>query len=615
MHGGMEYTESMSAENKTKKVNILFRFKTLRTSILIPFLLLTVGTVLFFMFISASRTRDMMLESATDYTHQLVDMANKDVDSYFSNLENIAQLIMNSADTRNYLAYEESDRGTAEYLSCVRRLEQQFMTLRETRDDIYNIGIVGLNGRYLINNDEVEINPDARLDEKEWYQKALQGEESGVYSHVQNVVKGEYVWVVTLSRTIRDAETNAVIGVLFIDMNYSSITSLCESINLGTRGYVFVMGEDGGIIYHPKQQLLYSGLQAEETAHILAAENGSFAAEDKQRIYTVSHSDVTGCTIVGVAYLSDLMQNSNRLQQIYVILAAVLIIIAAVVAAVLSQMISEPIRTLADSMASVEKGRFDLRIENPGYTNVIGDLIRAYNVMLSRISDLIEQIRAEQTEKRKSELAALQAQINPHFLYNTLDSIIWMAEGKKNAEVIQMTVSLSRLLRRSISNKDEFVKVSDEIGYVSEYLKIQKMRYHDKLDYEIDLDKEVEYCYVPKLIIQPLVENAIYHGIKLKPEGGCIHISGRKEEDHLLIRVTDDGVGMDSETLQHIFDEKKEKTGSGVGINNVNRRIKLCYGEEYGLWYESSPGKGTGVDVILPLAWSAPAKGEEQADG
>ncbi len=605
----------MSGETKPKKVNILFRFKTLRTSILIPFLLLTVGTVLFFMFISVSRTRTMMLESATDYTHQLVDMANKDVDSYFSNLENIAQLIMNSADTRNYLAYEDGDRGTAEYLSCVRRLEQQFMTLRETRDDIYNIGIVGLNGRYLINNDEVQINPDARLEEKEWYRKALEGKDSGVYSHVQNVVKGEYTWVVTLSRSIRDTDTGEVIGVLFIDMNYSSITSLCEGIDLGTRGYVFVMGSDGGIIYHPKQQLLYSGLQQEETQHILTAQNGSFAAEDKQRIYTVSHSEVTGCSIVGVAYLSDLMQNSNRMQQIYMILAAVLIVVAAMVAAVLSQMISEPIRTLADSMASVEKGNFDVYIENPGYTNVIGDLIRAYNVMLSRISDLIEQIKAEQTEKRKSELAALQAQINPHFLYNTLDSIIWMAEGKKNAEVIQMTVSLSRLLRRSISNKDEFVRVCDEIGYVSEYLKIQKMRYHDKLDYDIDLAQEASQCYVPKLIIQPLVENAIYHGIKVKPEGGSIHILGRIEEDHLLIRVTDDGVGMDSETLHHIFDEKKEKTGSGVGVNNVNRRIKLCYGDAYGLWYESSPGKGTAVDVILPQTWSTPAKGEEWSDG
>ncbi|MDO4284015.1 MAG: sensor histidine kinase [Eubacteriales bacterium] len=540
-----------------------------------------------------------MLETSTDYTSQLIDMVNNDIDSYFTNMENIAQLIMNSADARSYLRFSEDEKNTAEYLSCVRRLEQQFLTLRETRDDIYNIGIVGVNGSYLINNEETALNPYAEVEEKEWYQRALRGEEVIVYSHVQNLVEGEYPWVVTLSRAIEDPETGETLGVLLIDMNYRSIATLCENITLGSRGYVFILGDDGQIVYHPKQQLVYSGVQSEEIDRIRQSGSGSFRSQDGKRIYTVSHSEITGCTIVGVAYFSEMMEKSDRMQQLYVLIALLLIAVAAILSALISKMISEPIRALGDSMKRVEQGDFDIQIENPGYTNVIGDLIRSFNIMLERIQDLIQRIKDEQTEKRKSELSALQAQINPHFLYNTLDSIIWMAEGRQNAEVIQMTASLSRLLRKSISNEEEFVAVSDEIGYVREYLKIQKMRYHDKLDYSIEAAPEILCARMPKLILQPLVENAIYHGIKRCENGGHIWITGGIEEGKMVLRVRDDGAGMTAETMAHLFEEKK-RSGHGVGVNNVNRRIKLYYGEEYGLWYESREGAGTTVDVLLP---------------
>jgi len=584
---------------KNKKVNILFRFKNLRTTIMIPFLLLLTAAVLVFMFISVTQSRAMMMDTSTDYTSQLVSMINSDIDSYFTNMENIA-LLINSSDARTYLQYSEKDRNTSEYLNCKWRLESQFRTLRETRDDIYNIGILGLNGNYLINNSSVKINPNADLENMFWYKRALSGKEAMVYSHVQNVVQGEYPWVVTLSRPIVDPDTGKTEGVLFIDMNYRSIANLCEKTDLGSKGYVFIIDQEGTIVYHPKQQLLYSGLQTEEIGRILAQKNGSFSAEDGKRIYTISRSELTGCTIVGVAYLTEMMQRSDGMRNLLIMLAVLLISVAAVVSALLARMISDPIRRLGDSMKQIEQKDFNTHIENPGYTNVIGDLIRSFNTMVERIRELIRRIQDEQAEKRKSELSALQAQINPHFLYNTLDSIIWMSESGKNPEVIQMTSSLSKLLRKSISNDAEFVTVKDEMEYTSEYLKIQKMRYHDKLDYQIDIAPEIQRQSIAKLLIQPLVENAIYHGIKLKENGGMIRITGERDGDTMVIVIEDDGAGMDQETMQHLFDVQPEKDVRKVGVQNVNRRIQLYYGTQFGLHYESTVGVGTTVRVILP---------------
>lgn len=591
----------MIKRNKSK-VNALFRFKSLRTSILIPFIILVTSTVLTFMMISLLQSRDSSMDTTTEYTTQLIKMANSDIDSYFLNMENIANILMNNSDTAEYLEYTPEEHTKGLDRQCEIRLENQFRTLRESRDDIYNIGILGIHGNYLINNQYKKMNPYANVQSKEWYTRALNGEESIVYSHVQNIVDGEYPWVVTLSRAIVDDSTGETLGVIFIDMNYHSISSLCEEISLGSKGYIFIIDENGNIVYHPKQQLLYSGVQTEEIQKIMQRGNGSFYSKNGEKVYTVSRSELTGCTIVGVSYLSELMEKIDGLQELYIILAIILIFIAVIISVIIANMISRPIRDLGDSMKQVDQENFDIHIENPGYTNVIGDLIHSFNIMIERIRELIQRITDEQTEKRKSELSALQAQINPHFLYNTLDSIIWMAESHKIPEVVEMTSALSKLLRKSISNDNEIVTVSDEISYVSEYLKIQKMRYRDKLDFSINVDHELLMASMPKLIMQPLVENAIYHGIKMKKNGGVIRIEGHRRDNMMELLISDDGVGMDAHTMEHLLDErdKEQNNGKKVGVNNVNRRIKLYFGNEFGLRYESIQSQGTIVHVDLP---------------
>ena len=228
--------------------------------------------------------------------------------------------------------------------------------------------------------------------------------------------------------------------------------------------------------------------------------------------------------------------------------------------------------------------------------NEIGSLTKSFNVMTHRIQDLMEQNVKEQEAKRKSELKALQSQINPHFLYNTLDSIIWMAEGRKYEEVVLMTASLARLLRQSISNEDEVVPLAREVEYAKGYLTIQKMRYKDKLEFEIDVEPSILNIPLIKLVLQPIIENAIYHGLKYKESKGLLQVKGFMKDGNAVLQVIDNGVGMDEETLSHIYDKHKVNYHSnGVGVYNVQKRLKLYYGEITG-----SPMKVKKVSEPLP---------------
>ena len=236
------------------------------------------------------------------------------------------------------------------------------------------------------------------------------------------------------------------------------------------------------------------------------------------KIYTLSQSEKTGWTVVGCMNSGELLRRSRQAQVIYILTAIVLVVIALIFSDFIAATITYPIQKLRDSMEKVQEGDFDTADVEVLSGNEIGSLTKSFNVMTHRIEELMEQNVHEQEEKRKSELKALQSQINPHFLYNTLDSIIWMAEGKKNEEVVLMTASLARLLRQSISNEDELVPIGQEIEYARSYLTIQKMRYKDKMEFQIEVEPSIKGIQIIKLVLQPLIENAIYHGLKYKRE-------------------------------------------------------------------------------------------------
>lgn len=582
------------------KKNLLMRFRSVRTSIVVSFGALVAFALFTYFIISLQYTQSTVLENSTEYTSQLIGQVNNDIDSYISYMENISFIVANNSDVRDYLFTENLTWERSGQLQ--ERIVTLFQTVSDTREDITNIALLPDRREPLINDGRAELNSYTDIAELEWYQKALAAEGQAVIStsHVQNAIAGEYDWVVTLSRSITNKASPGVQGVFFVDLNYNSISDLCERISLGDRGYIYILDENGGIVYHPQQQLIYSGMKDELISEVMDTDASSFLTDDG-RLYTVSRSEATGWIVVGVSYVSELMAGADEARVTYLLVAMVLLAVAMLLAFVLSDKITRPIKSLELSMKEVEKGNFSHVALEVRENNEIGRLSRNFNTMTREIQNLMEQSEKEQQAKRKYELKVLQSQINPHFLYNTLDSIIWMAEWGKNQEVVKMTSSLARLLRRSISNEQEVVTIEEEIDYTEAYLTIQKMRYQDKLEYEIEVDPDIRKEETVKLVLQPVVENAIYHGIKYKEGKGLIQIRGFREEGSIILRVQDDGRGMDQDTLKHIFEKHVRDTKSnGVGLQNVHERIRLYYGTAYGLSFESEPGKGTTVRIRLP---------------
>ena len=286
-----------------------------------------------------------------------------------------------------------------------------------------------------------------------------------------------------------------------------------------------------------------------------------------RRLYVACESEATGWTAVGVAYTQELLRSQDRIYKTYLLIAAAALVLALVFALQLSRSIAEPIRRLMQTMRRVEEGDLHVRSQVSSRTE-LGQLSDSFDHMIAKTAELMDERLRSEEQKRKSEWKALQAQIQPHFLYNTLDSIIWMSHAGRNEEVVEMTSALALLLRSSIGDGSDTNTLKKEIAHVRSYLTIQKMRYNEKLRYEIDLDPQTEDCLLPKLILQPLVENAIYHGIKVKQQGGTVRIESLLEEDRLLITVEDDGVGMTPEQLGN----HSRQEGVGCG-EHQNRRL------------------------------------------
>ncbi|WP_312371931.1 sensor histidine kinase [Lachnoclostridium sp.] len=578
-----------------------FQFKTIRSKILVSFLILIIPMIIIATRISMTYTENSVVMNSMEYTTELINQMNSDVDSYIGYMENISQLVLMDSDVHTFLNsdYEELDSRQL----ARERVMNQFGTILDIRSDITNLAIIGTNGRYILNQGVDEVNPYLDVKQKEWYKKAIEGN-GKIYissSHVQNIVNGKYQWVVSLSRAIKDKKSGDVIGALLVDLNYNVINNLCKKINLGYKGYIFLLDEEGNIIYHPKQQLIYNGLINEKTLEVKECKESYFLTEGTdKKLYVISRSEKTGWTAVGVANVSELFLQRTQTQKLYFISTVVILLIAMLLSILISRAITKPIKKLRNSMKEVEKGNFHEKVETYG-SDEIANLGKSYNIMIQTVEELMEARVKDQEQKRKSELRALQAQINPHFLYNTLDSIVWMAEEGKNQEVVTMTASLAKLFRQSISNEAEEVTLRQEVDYVRNYLVIQKMRYKEQLNYDIQVPESILNYYVIKLILQPLVENALYHGVKYKEGRGTILVDGYETESTVVLQVIDDGIGMDEDEVSHLFEKRKSthKTNR-VAVRNIHNRIQLHYGKEFGLSFESKKGYGTKVMITLP---------------
>jgi two-component system, sensor histidine kinase YesM len=589
---------------KQRRRNVILRnFKSIRITILFFVSVLIVCSLFIFLLISLNYTENTVLENSIEDTTQLIEQVNATIDIYIDTMENISAVVTGNEDVKEYLF--DQNLSVSQKVRYRLAVLDQFNTILEARQDICNIAVIASNGNYIINDGTDKLNENISLFDINWYRYAyLNPMDTALSSsHVQNVIKNNYKWVITLGKCINNSYNSDAYGVFFIDLNYKIISDMCENNSLGEKGYVFILDPDGNIIYHPQQQLLYSGLKTELVQEVMDSKSNYFVTNegDESKLYTISTSGKTGWTIVGVVYESELMKNKTKTQLIYIVVTMILLVAAMLISAFVSARITRPIKILKNSMKEVEKGHFDNANIDVISEDEIGSLSKSFNIMTAEIQKLMDENIYEQRQKRKSELRALQAQINPHFLYNTLDSIIWMAEGKKTREVVLMTSSLAKLLRQSISNENEVLTIEQEISYIKSYLTIQKMRYKDKLEYEIDVDKDIYEYEIVKLILQPIIENAIYHGIKLKETMCLLRIRGYSVGSNIIIKIIDNGVGMPKEVLAHIFDEDKHKhKSSGVGVYNVQTRLQLYYGKNYGISYESVTAEGTTAIITIP---------------
>ena len=587
-------------KNKNLSARFIGKFSSIQSVIFATVAVLILSAVVIVTGVSMKFTNTSIFENSSEYTHTIIQQMNQNIDSYIDYMENIAYLISSNEDVQDYLFDEKID-NEGRY-----RILNQLQTILDSRSDIRNVGIISKNGRMLINDGSKSVNQDLDLNTQEWYATALEKPNGPILtsSHVQHIISGERPWVITLSRGIRDRSgSGEKEGVFFIDLNYSAISGLCDQSTVGTKGYAFILDAKGNIVYHPQQQQLYNELQTENISLIMDTDEDTVltGTGNDGKLYSISRSEKTGWTVVDCTNVKELLSKSRQAQSVYVLTAIILVIVALLFSRFMARSITLPIQKLRDSMKKVQEGDFSVSDVVVDSKNEIGSLTKSFDVMTHRIHELMEQNVHEQEEKRKSELKALQSQINPHFLYNTLDSIIWMAEGKKNEEVVLMTASLARLLRQSISNEDEVVPIANEVEYARGYLTIQKMRYKDKLEFQIDVDSSILYIPLIKLVLQPIIENAIYHGLKYKESKGLLIVKGFMKDGNAVLQVIDDGVGMDEETLAHIYDKHKVNYHSnGVGVYNVQKRLKLYYGDDYGITYESEKGKGTTATITIP---------------
>lgn len=539
--------------------------------------------------------------SQNENTNQIIKQINNNIESYVNNTENIINYM--SIDPRilkffNDNKLENNDLEDEAYKSIY-----NFVKFNH---EIAGIMIVNSNGGY-ISDVMNKVSRDS-LTTEEWYLKAYNNPENiqlftkPIGRNIDNIFRYSADEVFSMSKAVIDSSTKQIKGVILIDIKLDAIKEIIENSKPGTAGFVYVMDSNKQIVYTPVNNTVYriKNEWIEEINNEIIIKN--INGENYQ--LTKFKSKYTGWETIGVFPESESLRVIEYIRYSSLIIALVALVIAEMLVVVFTRSIVKPMYKLKQLMKRAQEG--DLTVSfNAKYNDEVGELGNSFNNMVKEISNLINLVQKEEKSKRIAEMNVLQAQIKPHFMYNTLDTIRWMAEEHNEENIVEIIEAFTNLLRISLSKGKEMISVNDELNHVQSYLIIQKIRYEDKLDYEIQFDENILEYQLIKLILQPLVENAIYHGIKEKRGNGKILITGKIEGNMLCFTVSDNGKGMEEEVLNKInkmlTNSGENKIEIGYGIFNVNERIRIIYGEEYGLKYKSVYGEGTIVELRHPI--------------
>lgn len=580
------------------RVSQWYKSMSIQVIISLSFTLVAVlGTVcmsisLFWRF--AADTQRMEQESS----QRILSQVNLNLDSYLRRM-------MRISDTMYYRVIKNTD------LSQDIPDAQTQLLYEGNRDSLVSIALFDSDGKLVSSAPRAALKESVNAKQAPWFTAAQQRLENLHFftPQVQNLFAHSdfsHRWVVSLSRSVELSYGGEIEnGVLLVDMNFSGIEQICHNVELSNGGYLYLIDGNGELIYHPRQQLIYAGILRENNLQAADYRDGSYRERfgDEQRQVTVKTVGYTGWRLVGVVPVESILLDTYR----FVLFAVSLLLFFALLMTFLnfriSAYISEPIRKLDRAVKQLEAGGENADIPEDGCYEV-QRLAHSIRSMVSTMRHLMLDIIQQEGDKRRTELEVLQSQINPHFLYNSLDSVIWMTESGRYEEAIQMVTSLAKLFRISLSKGSRIIPVTDEVQHASHYMIIQKIRYKNKFDTQIIVEESAQKLYMLKLCIQPILENAIYHGMASADGDGLIAVHLYREGDDLLIDVTDNGLGMPPEQVARLLDKNvpagNSTSGSGIGLRNVHRRINLTFGGAYGLTFLSEPDEGTTVRIRLP---------------
>lgn len=530
-------------------------------------------------------------DNFTGTTNSLVDFQSEEISKQI--VLNYENYISQTVFTSNYIQ-KELEQNDYDDLSSLFEL-----TSNSTRD-INSVTLFDNSGNILLSS-ESDVYNISYLSES-WIYEAKHNADIFYFSapHEQTIVKNDTTSVISVSKVVKYyAFGEQKNGVLTIDLNSDIIIELSRTTNLGENGHIILLDNQNRVIYSSKTECLGGVCESINVVNEnILGDFETVIEEDRMKV-NINTLSQTRWKLVTFLNIEEVRSSNDNNTLFLIIISFTSVTITVITAYMLSNRIRRPLGELKEYMKEVEEGNFDSSIEVSGQKE-IEEIAGAFNDMVSTIQDLMVELVDEQNQKLKNELTALQHQINPHFLYNTLDSIVWLAENERNDDVIKTVVALARFFRISISKGRNMITVKEEIQHIKNYLVIQTVRYVDKFSYSIDVPKELNGLPCMKLILQPIVENAIYHGVGI--EKGEIMIVGRESDGFLIFEVTNSGYGITQEKIQNIYDTiKNEKVNKGVGMRNVYQRLKLYYGEKADIEIESELDESTTVRLIIPI--------------
>lgn len=509
-----------------------------------------------------------------DTTTQLSNIYN----TYFEGVVNVSSNIETTLLEEDYLNEDE--------------IYTYFELVQSLKTEIEDISLYSVAGNLVVSSTKEASEVDESGET--WFLEAANNPLINVFSSIEND-NGSYIF--TLSKYIAYGESNH--GIIKFTLNFTKAIATLSDIDIGDGGHVVIYDKNYDTVYQSAE--LNEGEIDIFKEVVFGSENISINGHDY--FLSINTIDNTTWRLAVISNIDFIANTTSMLLLVDLVISVIFYIVTLLSIRTVSNQVTEPIYKLRLAMEEIsQKGYIDVKPVKVKGTYEVEDLTRNYNEMIKRISTLMNQVVYEQNLKRKSELSVLQNQINPHFLYNTLDSIIYEINKKENETAQDMIIALSKLFRISLSKGKSTIPIRDEVEHVRNYLLIQKMRYREKFTFDIRVAEEIMDYKVTKLILQPIVENAIVHGIKNNPEGGRIEIQGNLKDNYIVFMVKDDGFGILEDKINMIYDSfRKAVETDGVGVNNVFQRIRLYYGEKADIKIESELDCGTKVYIYIPL--------------